>query len=70
MRLNDNFEAQYHTALQKGHGFNIMESLKLVLKSKNLDEKYQDLYKKVCYYADYLREPGAKTEADANMTSQ
>lgn len=70
MRLNDNFEVQYHTALQKGHGFNIMESLKLVLKSKNLDEKYQDLYKKVCYYADYLREPGAKTEADANMTSQ
>ena len=54
----------------KYHGFNIMESLKLVLKSKNLDEKYQDLYKKVCYYADYLREPGAKTEADANMTSQ
>ncbi len=70
MRLNDNFESQYHTSLQNGNGFNIMESLKLVLKSRRLDENYPDLYQKVCYYADYLREPGAKTEAEANIAVQ
>ncbi len=65
-RIDRDFETQYHTALQEGRGFNIMEALGTVLKSRRLNEEHPDLYKDVLYFANYLRQPGAKTEADAN----
>ncbi len=66
-RVNKDFERQYHTALQKGMGFNLMESLKLAMESKKLDKQYPEIYDKISYYAQYLREPGAKTEKEANF---
>lgn len=66
-RVKRNFEEQYHTALQQGKGFNIMEALGLVMHSRKLDSTNPDLYKKVMYYADYLRAPGAKSEREANI---
>lgn len=65
-RVNKDFERQYHTALQKGRGFNLMESLKLAMESKGLDKNNPEIYSKVSYYADYLRAQGAKTEQEAN----
>ncbi len=47
-------------------GFNLMESLKLAMESKGLDKNNPEIYEKVSYYADYLRQEGAKTEQEAN----
>ena len=44
-----------------------MEALGLVMHSRKLDSTNPDLYKKVMYYADYLRAPGAKSEREANI---
>ena len=66
-RLSKDYENQYHSALQNGEGFNLMESLALVMKTRNLDKTQSDLYKKVLYYADYLRQKGAKTEYEADL---
>jgi len=65
-RIDENFERQYHNALQQGFGFNLPESLRMVMKSKNLDKNNPDIYSKLTEYASFLRKSGAKTEEDAN----
>ena len=67
-RVNREYESQYHTALQRGRGFNIMDSLSMVMKAKNLDKSNPKLYEKLIYYANYLREQGAKTELEASSS--
>lgn len=66
-RLNKDFERQYHTALQKGQGFNLMQSLKTAMEVKGLDKQNPEIYDKTCYWADYLRQKGAKTEREADL---
>ena len=69
-RIDENFERQYHTALQQGQGFNLPEALKMVMKSKNLDKEFSEIYSQLSYYAKYLRKIGAKMEADANKNEK
>lgn len=64
-RVNEDFERQYHTALQQGFGFNLPEVLKMVIKAKSLDKENPELYSKLDYYAKYLRKKGPKTEQEA-----
>ena len=65
-RVDKNFERQYHTALQQGFGFNLPEALSLVFKLKNLDKSHPEIYCKLVDFARILREPGAKSETEAN----
>ena len=65
-RVNEDFERQFHTALQQGFGFNLPEILKMVIKAKNLDRENPELYSKLDYYAKYLRKTGPKTEQEAD----
>ena len=69
-RVDENYERQYHNALQQGFGFNLPEVLGIVMKSKNLDKKYPILYSKLNSYAEYLRKIGPKTESDANIAEK
>ena len=66
-RVDEDYERQYHTALQYGFGFNLPEALKTVMKAKKLNKENTALYAKLDEYAKYLRKPGAKTEAEANL---
>lgn len=69
IRVSEDFERQYHTALQEGFGFNLPEALKIAMKSKGLDKNNKEIYDKLTEFAKYLRKPGAKTEAEANQIS-
>ena len=66
-RVNEDFERQYHTALQQGFGFNLPETLKTAMRAKNLHKENIELYEKLDEYGKYLRKSGAKTEAEANL---
>lgn len=66
-RVDENYERQYHNALQQGFGFNLPETLKMVMKSKQLDKKHPEIYEKLSEYSKYLRKIGPKTEAEANL---
>lgn len=65
LKITDNFEEQYHTALQEQRGFNLAESLKLAMKAKKLDVSEPQLYKDVEYYSELLYSKGPKTKAEA-----
>ena len=65
-RVDEDYERQYHTALQQGFGFSLAESLKLAMKYKNLDVKHPEIYEKLNVYTKFLRKKGAKTEQEAN----
>lgn len=67
IRLTDDYEKKYHSSLQKNQGFNLMESLRIAMKSKRLDESNPELYSKVKNYADYLSKEGPKTRAEAEI---
>ncbi len=65
-KITKNFEQEYHTALQDGHGFNIMDSMEKAFKSRKLDEQYPELFSKIQHYSKLLMEKGAITEAEAD----
>lgn len=65
-RISDNWEREYHTALQNDNGFNLMESLQIAMKAKGLDKKNKSVYKKVEYYANILKQSGVKTRLEAD----
>ena len=65
-RVDENFERQYHTALQQGNGFNLPEVLSIAMRSKGLHVKNSKIYEKLLEYAKFLRKQGAKTELEAN----
>lgn len=67
-KIPENFENSYHTAVQEGHGFNLMDSLEKVFKAKGLDEQYSSLYESICKFKNILYEKGVTTEAEANTT--
>ena len=67
MRISDDYERKFDAALQKNQGFNLMESLRIAMKSKRLDESNPELYSKVKNYADYLSKECPKTRAEAEI---
>ena len=69
-KISSDYEKEYHTALQEGHGFNLAESLAIAMKAKELDVKMPELYKKVENYGRILRQKGAKTEKEAEKANK
>ncbi|MEI8377408.1 MAG: 4-alpha-glucanotransferase [bacterium] len=65
-KLSPNYEEEYHTALQKGDGFNLMESLAIAMKLQGLDKTEPKLYEEVVKQGKILRDPGAKTQEEAD----
>lgn len=66
-RVDENYERQYHTALQEGAGFNLPEVLGMVMRARNLHNDNPVIYEKLLNYAKYLRKAGAKSEEEANL---
>ncbi len=66
VRIPENFEEAYHSAIQKGWGLNPMDALKKAFVAKELDKKQPELFQKVCNFADQLAKQGAKTQAEAD----
>ena len=64
-RLDKDYEAQYHSALQNGYGFNLAQSLAIAMKAQNLDKKYPNLYSKIENFAQILYSKGPKTKQEA-----
>ena len=69
-RFSRDFEKEYHLGLQNGTAFNLPESLKLAMEAKGLDKTNAEIYSKIAYYGNYLKEKGALTEKEANMESE
>lgn len=69
-RYTEDFEKEFHTALQKGHGFNLMESLTIAMKAEKLDKSHPEIYKTAKKLGEILREKGALTKAEADAIEQ
>lgn len=65
-RISNNYEKEYHTALQSGRGFNLAESLRLAMRAKSLDEMNPKLYEKIKHYSEVLYSKGPKTKQEAD----
>lgn len=70
IRVDNDYESEYHTVLQNNNGFNLMESLRIAMKSKGLDVVQKELYDKVAKYSQYLTLEGAKTREEAELAAQ
>ena len=62
--VKSDYEKEYHTCLQEGHGFNLPECLAIAMKAKRLDKTMPSLYSKVEKYGKILRSKGAKTKKE------
>lgn len=65
-KLPQNYEEEYHQALQKGNGFNLMESLAIAMKMQGLDKSENSLYEEVLTQGKILRETGSTTQEAAD----
>ncbi len=59
-KVPENFQKAYHSALEKGFGFNIMDSLQKVFKAKGYDKEKPELYEKIKKYNNILCEKTSK----------
>lgn len=66
-KITNNFESDYHKALQEGHGLNLMDAMEKAFAAKRLHETHPELYEKIAKFRDILYEKGALTEAEANQ---
>lgn len=66
IKITNDYEREYHKALQQGYGFNLAESLRLAMRAKGADEIYPVLYQKICYYSKLLAQEGPTTRAEAD----
>ena len=64
-KIGNDYEKEYHSALQEQVGFNLAESLRIAMKSKGIDKLNPQLYKQIDYYSKLLYSKGPKTKADA-----
>ena len=69
-KLSPNYEEDYHKALQKGDGFNLMESLAIAMKTQGLHETEPKLYEEVMKQSAILREQGVTTQEAADKIEQ
>lgn len=68
VRLERNYEENYHRAVQDGYGLNLMDTYKFIMERRGLDKSNPELYGKVKAYAAYLAEKGGiytREQADA-----
>ena len=64
-KISNDYETEYHTALQNHVGFNLAESLRLAMKAKGVDKSNPMLYSKIEYYSELLYSKGPKTKLEA-----
>lgn len=69
-KITDAFESEYHTALQEGQGFNMMDALAKIFKARKLDEGHPQLFDKIIKFRDKLAKKGVTTEAAANEAAR
>jgi hypothetical protein len=55
-KIPADYKSAYHSAVEEGFGFNIMDSLAKVFKAKNLDKTHSELYEKILKFRDILYE--------------
>ncbi len=53
-KVPENYQKAYHSALEEGFGFNIMDSLHKVFEAKGYDKSKPELYEKIRKYKDIL----------------
>ena len=68
-RIDSDYERQYHTSLQNGYGFNLAESLAIVMKSQKLDKTHPQLYAQIKNFSKILYANGAKTKQEAEINA-
>ena len=66
-KIGNDYESEYHSAIQKHNGFNLAESIRIAMKAQNFDKTNPNLYKKIKYYSGVLYEQGAKTKEEAEL---
>ena len=66
-KIGNNYEKEYHSALQEHNGFNLAESLRIAMKAQHIDKTNPDLYQKIKHYSKVLYEKGAKTKEEAEL---
>lgn len=66
IKISNDYESQYHSALQDNRGFNLAQSLKMALKAKKLDKTNPALYRKLDEYSKILSQKGVKTKEEAD----
>ncbi len=59
-KIPADYKAAYHSAVEEGYGFNIMDSLQKVFKAKQLDKSHPELYAKIIKFRDILYEKSAE----------
>ncbi len=69
LRIDSDYERQYHSALQSGYGFNLAESLAIAMKAKNMDRTHSQLYTEIKNFSNILYSKGAKTKQEAEINA-
>lgn len=57
IKIPNNYQEKYFEALEKGEGFNIMDSLEKAFVAEGLDKKENKLFKKIVKYRKILQKP-------------
>lgn len=66
-KVPENYQKAYHSALQEGFGFNIMDSLSKVFKAKGYDKTHSALYQKIEKYREILISPEIQQKIEQTM---
>lgn len=70
IKIPENFEELYHTAIQDGYGLNPMDALQKAFVAKGYDKKHPELYKKIVEFNEILSRQGVKTREQADALSR
>lgn len=56
LKIPENFERHYFSAVESGHGFNPMDAIERVFRLRNLNESEPELYSRIIKFRDILLE--------------
>ena len=59
-KIPADYRSAYHSAVEEGYGFNIMDSLEKIFKVKKLNESHPELFAKIVKFKDILLEKSAE----------
>lgn len=59
-KIPADYKSAYHSAVEEGYGFNIMDSLEKIFKVKKLNESHPELFAKIVKFKDILFEKSAE----------
>lgn len=59
-KIPADYKSAYHSAVEEGYGFNIMDSLEKIFKVKKLNESHPELFAKIVKFKDILLEKSAE----------